>query len=302
MDQKSNKNVVGHIAFEWLKQTTQVIIQGHTSNGIFLKLDGEKILFLTNSSSLGPVNIITDQKLPDLWKQHSIINIEFSRQKLLFEHPSQPLILEPYEIWTIPNPPAYAISPDEQNKRLVQAGNQLMIIKNGEGFSPFLSALQGKTLTDIDSKLLDTWNAILEVKTALISLDELNFLQNSKKLVGFGRGLTPSGDDFLSGLLFTLNRINNDFIPRLWLNKIQQQILEFSREKTNAVSFSLLYCATKGSADFRVQQLVEPLINEDVIFQDQAINIARWGNSSGLDLFIGVAIALQALQERMKLK
>jgi len=302
MDQKSNKNVVGHIAFEWLKQTTQVIVQGHTSNGIFLKLDGEKVLFLTNSVSLGPVNIITDQKLPDLWKQQSIINIEFSKQKLLFEYPSQPLILKPYEIWTIPNPPDYAISTDEQNKRLVQTGKQLLVIKNGEGFSPFLSALQGKILTGIDSRLLDIWNAILGVKSALISLDELNFLQNAKNMVGFGRGLTPSGDDFLSGLLFTLNWINNDLIPRLWLNKIQQQILEFSREKTNAVSFSLLYCATTGSADFRVQQLVEPLINEDVLFQDQAINIARWGNSSGLDLFIGIAIALQALQERMKLK
>lgn len=299
MDQKSNTNIIGHIAHEWLKQTTRVTLQGQTSSGIFLKLEGERVLFLTNTTSLGPVNIITGQKLPDSWKLHSIMNIVFSGQKLLFDHPIYPLILEPYEIWTIPNPSDYAISIAEQKKRLAQASNQLKLIKNGEGLSPFLSLLQGKTSTGIDSQLLEIWTAILGIKSALLTLDEFDFLQNAKLLVGYGHGLTPSGDDFLSGLLFTLNRINNNLIPEPWLNKMQSQILEIAREKTNAVSFSLLYCATIGSANSRVQQLLEPLINESVIFQDQAINIARWGNSSGLDLFIGIAIALQALQERM---
>ncbi|MHB8135762.1 MAG: oxamate carbamoyltransferase subunit AllH family protein [Anaerolineaceae bacterium] len=302
MDPKSNTNIIGHIAHQWLKQTTQVTVQGHTSGGIFLKLEGERVLFLTNTSSLGPVNIITDQKLPDSWKLHSIINIEFSSQKLHFDHLTYPLIMEPYEIWTIPNSPDYAISITEQNIRLRQAANQLKLIKNGEGFSPFLSLMQGKTNTGIDSQLLGIWTAILGIKTALVTLNEFDFLQNAKLLIGFGRGLTPSGDDFLSGVLFTLNQINNNLFPELWLNKMQQQILEIAREKTNAVSFSLLYCATIGSADFRIQQLLEPLINEDIIFHDQAINIARWGNSSGVDLFIGIAIALQAIQERKILK
>ena len=60
----------------------------------------------------------------------------------------------------------------------------------------------------------------------------------------------------------------------------------------------MLYCATRGSADVRIQNAVDVLVDESIVFKDQAIQMTRYGNSSGADLFVGITIAIQILQER----
>jgi hypothetical protein len=300
MESLSQKNVIGHIAYDWINAEDSAVVQGQTSGGTFLKLSGERVFFLTNSPSYGPLNFITPQKAAAGWELHSEINIMKKASQISFDHPLHPLILDSYDIWTIPMPPAYSIDPQEQSARLALAGQQLRLVKDGEGFSPLLTLLQGRPEQDLGSSLIGIWGAISAIKSAIISLNERALLQNTQKILGYGRGLTPSGDDFLSGLLFTLNRAGSDCIPAAWLADIQEQILEQARTRTNSVSRSLLYCAAQGSADSRVQELVDALINKETAFSNQALPLARWGNSSGLDLFVGIAIAFQSMQERRK--
>ncbi|NTW43590.1 MAG: DUF2877 domain-containing protein, partial [Anaerolineaceae bacterium] len=127
-------------------------------------------------------------------------------------------------------------------------------------------------------------------------------IQHATPIIGYGRGLTPSGDDFFCGLLFTLNRLTLEQKFLNFIQSVNQQILTIAKEKTNSISQSLLYCATKGSADVRIQKVVDIMIDGSIEFKDQAIQMTRYGHSSGADLFVGISIAIQIILERKQAK
>lgn len=300
MFQELKKNVIGHIAFEWLNQLSEMIVQGITSKGIFLKSDNNRVVFLTNSLEYGPLNIFGVSELPDFWKLHDKLQVKISEQKLSLTHGSNTFELEPYKIWTIPPPPDFVISHEEQERRLHKAIQQIELLKGNEGFGPLLNLLKGESSIILPPNLVEIWSHITKLRFAILHHDAQTLLFHAKALSGYGRGLTPSGDDFLNGLFFTLNRINFDSRVKNFLSAIQPQILNIANEKTNSISQSLLSCATIGSADYRIQKMVDTLSNETILFEDQAIQLTRYGNSSGADLFLGIAIGIQIIQESIK--
>ncbi len=60
---------------------------------------------------------------------------------------------------------------------------------------------------EIDPVLALAWPGIHELAKACLLRDMTGLLQEANALVGLGEGLTPSGDDFLGGLLFCVNTI-----------------------------------------------------------------------------------------------
>lgn len=300
MFQDMKKNVIGHIAFEWLQQSSEMIVQGITSKGIFLKSARNQVVFLTNSLEYGPLNILVDNELPDFWKLHDILQVKISEQKISLKYGSDTLELDPYIIWTIPTPPDFVISIEEQERRLHKAIQQIELLKGNEGFGPLLNLIKGESSAILPPNLLEIWDHISKFGFAFLHQDAQVLLIHAKALSGYGRGLTPSGDDFLNGLFFTLNRINFDSRVKNFLSAIQPQILNIANEKTNSISQSLLSCAVKGSADYRIQKMVDTLSNETILFEDQAIQLTRYGNSSGADIFVGIAIGIQIIQESIK--
>jgi len=294
--------IVGNIALDWLSQFPGMIILGITSKGVFLKLSTEKIIFLTNMPDYGPINISTESEIPNRWKIHDSIQVDLSEQTISLQNERARLNLTPYQIWEIPDPPGYSISLAEQNHRLKQAARQIRIIKGQEGFSLFLNMLNGEHPMDLSQQLTEIWEHILQIRAAFLIQDEMEILKHASPIIGYGRGLTPSGDDFFCGLLFTLNRV---IVEEKFLNFIQsvnQQILTIAEEKTNSISQSLLYSATKGSADVRIQNLVDILIDGSIDFKDQAIQMTRYGHSSGADICVGISISIQIIQERLEAK
>lgn len=298
----NSSNVVGHIALDWLSQSPGMIILGITSKGVFLKLSTDKIIFLTNIPDYGPINISTESEIPNLWKIHDAIQVDLSEKTISLKHEYACLDLSPYQIWEIPDPPRYSISLEEQNHRLQQAARQIRIIKGQEGFSLFLNMLNGEPPMELSLQLTEIWEHILQIQSAFLTQDEMEILKHASPIIGYGRGLTPSGDDFFCGLLFTLNRV---IVEEKFLNFIQsvnKQILKIAEEKTNSISQSLLFSATKGSADVRIQNAVDVLIDGSIDFKDQAIQMTRYGHSSGADIFVGITIAIHIIQERMEAK
>jgi len=301
-EMENHGTMIGHIAYDWLSQSTEMIVLGLTSKGVFLKLSTEKIIFLTNIHDFGPINISTETKIPDAWKIHDPIHVDLSGQTLSFLHEQACLQLTPYQVWKIIDPPEYSIPLAEQNHRLHQAARQIRVIKGQEGFSLFLTMLYGESPLNLSPQLMEIWEHILHIREAILAQDETEILKHGAPIIGYGRGLTPSGDDFFCGLLFTLNRFIEGPNSLHFIQSANQQILAIANEKTNAISQSLLFCATKGSADLRIQKAVDVLVNEVIDFKDQAIQLTRYGHSSGADLFVGISIAIQILQIRAEVK
>lgn len=114
------------------------------------------------------------------------------------------------------------------------------------------------------------------------------------QLVGFGRGLTPSGDDTLCGVLLTLRLLrHSDRLDRLWPH------IESRLRTTTTLSASLLAAAAHGHAAPQVVGLLAALGSaDDVQAGDLAARVDRVlaiGHSSGADLLAGVHATLTAL-------
>ncbi len=293
----TSKNLItiGKVAYDWLLQSSQAVVWGNTSTGLFLNIQPDKIIFLTSSDHFGPVNIIIRNQLPTHWENKDKIQIIHQENEFILFNQQDELQIMIDDIWHTPIKPPGRISPAEQQNRLLQSAKQISILKSGQGFSPLLiPSLRNEPPADREDEWLNqSWNKINQLNQSLLKKDVDKVLNVSKQLIGSGRGLTPSGDDLLTGLFFMQQRWfeNTD-----WLDEIFQSLVQEFQQHTTAVSSTLFQCAIQGEADARIQELSDALMSADIPFQQQALQLARWGNSSGADVFLGMLLAIASFQ------
>ena len=291
---ENQEAIVGKIALEILSANNQAIIWGITSSGVFLNLR-PSIIFLTNSEHLGPVNIISNQPIPTQWKKDDTLTISLMDEYLNLDHDKTPLSLKIKEIWQTAIRPIANISANEQHNRMMASAQQLSLLKNDQGFAPLLLPfLSDSMVSDTDNSwLFSSWNTITLLKIALFQNDMESFLSMATLLVGSGRGLTPSGDDLLTGFTFMRRR----WFPEAdWMSDAENQLLTTFKQKTTAISSTLYECALQRETDARIQEMSDVLMNDNIPFHEQAIRLARWGNSSGADIFLGMLLAIRCFQ------
>ena len=111
-------------------------------------------------------------------------------------------------------------------------------------------------------------------------------------LVGAGRGLTPSGDDALCGVLLGLRATGAPAASRAEVATAVQNSLA----ATTSLSASLLLAAASGHAVPEVVELVEAAVRGDEAATARALpGVVAIGHSSGADLLAGLAGTLDAL-------
>lgn len=115
-------------------------------------------------------------------------------------------------------------------------------------------------------------------------------------LVGAGRGLTPSGDDALCGVLLGLRAAGP---PAAAAPAAVDQVATAVRQSlaaTTSLSASLLLAATDGHAVPEVVTVVEAVVRGDEAATARALpGVLAIGHSSGADLLAGLAGTLDAL-------
>ncbi|PKO06158.1 MAG: hypothetical protein CVU41_08595 [Chloroflexi bacterium HGW-Chloroflexi-3] len=290
----NNETIIGKFALDLLSGSKIGKIWGITSRGLFINLQGS-IVFLTNTRYLGPVNIIANLPLIEQWKNEDELEINMSDQTINFDHSKYPVSIKIKKIWKTPPKPVLNMSDEEQQKRILAAARQLSFLKNEQGYAPLLMPFVSDTLyleTD-NTWLFSSWNTIklLRISMSLKNIESILSLANL--LVGSGRGLTPSGDDLLTGLTFIRRR----WFPEVnWMTEVEDQLLATFKIKTTSVSSTLFECAMQGEADARIQEMADVLMSADTPFQQQALELSRWGNSSGADVFLGMILAIESFQ------
>jgi hypothetical protein len=112
-------------------------------------------------------------------------------------------------------------------------------------------------------------------------------------LVGAGRGLTPSGDDALCGVLLGLRAAG---APAAAWAEVAAAV-ESSLAATTSLSASLLLAATDGYAVPEVVTVVEAVVRGDGAASARALpGVLAIGHSSGADLLAGLAGTLDVLR------
>jgi hypothetical protein len=116
------------------------------------------------------------------------------------------------------------------------------------------------------------------------------FPNAARGLIGLGPGLTPSGDDFLGGLMIGLREFGMARIAgSIWLG-----ILPNLTNRTNLISIAHLEAAAAGMGHGAVHALLLALRDEAMLAIDRAImDISAIGHSSGWDTLAGLALAIR---------
>lgn len=111
-----------------------------------------------------------------------------------------------------------------------------------------------------------------------------------KAMRGLGLGLTPSGDDFISGLLAGLNFARQSL--RFDADSLIEKIY-FYAEGGNLVSNSFLRCSYEGKVNEKVRRLMKALAGRSRRELSAAAAAAlRSGHTSGADYCAGLVFAL----------
>lgn len=111
-------------------------------------------------------------------------------------------------------------------------------------------------------------------------------------LVGFGAGLTPSGDDFLGGLLFGANALRAAYPDSHFIDATLPA--ETYRTRTHPISWTLLDDHTKGHAIAPLHSIVNGILAGASIegIRPAVLQLVRVGHSSGWDTLAGLFAGL----------
>jgi hypothetical protein len=119
-------------------------------------------------------------------------------------------------------------------------------------------------------------------------------LSLAKALVGLGEGLTPSGDDFLVGLLVVLHVTG--FLPCSAASPGHAQFCQCVRLGTSQLSGEFLRCAFAGHFAEPLVMLVRSLCAPaSDAWPEHAATLAAVGHSSGVDAMVGIALGCRLL-------
>ncbi|MGA2624024.1 MAG: DUF2877 domain-containing protein [Bacteroidota bacterium] len=117
------------------------------------------------------------------------------------------------------------------------------------------------------------------------------YLRGIEMVKGLGPGLTPSGDDFISGLLIALNVRQAAF--RIDLSQTIHSIYQIA-QGTNPFTNAFLRCAARGEVSEKFKRLIGSLFHserKEIIESTQRLLIV--GATSGADQAVGFLIGLK---------
>ncbi len=139
------------------------------------------------------------------------------------------------------------------------------------------------------------WPTVKVILQACLAHDFCSVLQHAAGPVGLGTGLTPSGDDFLGGLFFSIQLLRRVYpeIPDLQNWNVSDFILQ-CKPQTNLISFTLLKDNSDGYAleplhCFANALLAGRPVDQSLPFVQELVAV---GHSTGWDLLAGFLVGM----------
>ena len=160
----------------------------------------------------------------------------------------------------------------------------------------YTSSLAVQNTEPKDEESVKLFPRLSEVYWALKQTKIEHFNQSAQKLIGLGTGLTPSGDDFLSGMALGIARFSK-IIPVLskylpWF----EALIPIFEKKTTLLSSELFKVSLLGSADERIIGAFDSVMRKNIAKDEVILPISNWGSSSGFDMMSGFYLLMKANQ------
>jgi hypothetical protein len=117
-----------------------------------------------------------------------------------------------------------------------------------------------------------------------------SFVKASQYFVGRGMGLTPSGDDILTGFFFMLKLFSHDLV-------LTPSLIDFISQKTTAISVAYLKNLFNGYISEYFVAFGNAAAGEDLIsLQSTVETIKAIGHTSGYDTLLGMSLGISKIE------
>ena len=252
--------------------------------------DGKQILSLqTKGSVLSPISLICDLSSGDMdsLSVKAGDTVRFTDKGL--ELTDSLNIRRPVCHFTISNAARYDLKLhgplDSPSRPILANGIRTALSLTGTGG---FSLLFGKTETETDDLSLILFaarNYILHCNESCLRRDYREAAVTLSRLLGLGTGLTPSGDDFLCGVLAGLHLAGKD--EHCFTHFLKSTITDRLSE-TIDISAAFLSCALEGEFSLPVSSLYGLPSPEEILSSFEEI-----GHSSGTDTLCGILWSLR---------
>ncbi len=166
---------------------------------------------------------------------------------------------------------------------------------NDEGLLPLLpfvsSILQGDT--DAIPELSHLCQAAIPKIVGLIRAarrqDRVAFIDQSRRLLGLGIGMTPSGDDVLVGMLGALSMLRSP----LMTESLAAAVADEAQRKTTRISAVYLTYAARGMVGERLSEFIETLSTGSTAETIRTAGLmTSIGSTSGREMALGAILGM----------
>ena len=288
--------MVGRKAAEVLTLERPFTIRGVTSRGIFVDIEEKIILFLSRERFRGPLIINLPQNSDILDKIQVKTVGMVCRSSLLFSSPDLAVHTAKSLTWSALDVWKPIVIPESlpTNGQIINFLQQLNSRnENGNELIDMVSQIL-KGSTSPPESANDMANAISTLYHALRQKDIGQLDRAALFLAGRGRGLTPSGDDFLLGICYGM------FIAQVKLSGFHDSasklISGIVAKRSTLISGNLVESAAAGEVDERLGTAFHALLHPEQSSSPAIAGILSWGSSSGMDAAAGMALLLSAIR------
>jgi Protein of unknown function (DUF2877). len=280
---------IGYLAHQSLLNETTATVLGAISKGLYLLTPGQRVIYISYETYRSPLTMTLVETPPELPSIEPGETVKLSPTSLIWLDGKLRLSLATAEIWSAPIPRiTHEIqdTPDRRIQRLVEIAAKVSAAKGQLGFAPLLLPILGLEQNEsLPAELEPVWAKLKGILQSGPNLTPTALIELLSGLLGYGRGLTPSGDDLLTGFLLALARWN---YPSAELG---QELSRAAYQKTTTLSANLIECAAAGGADERLIQVVDAVAAGNAPLQPCVDSLVGYGNSSGADVLAGIALA-----------
>lgn len=261
---KLEASITGAVAARILSRSSHARITHVFDKSFYAEVGDQLICVLAEDFLNGPINICVNE-IPRILDVGTCIEISSTKAK----------IWEPIKFGPINADRLFENLPETYRKDLIEAKSLL---------PKSLSSLRFKTIAQ--PALIDLCLFLRDKKTAPVPA--------IKSLLGLGPGLTPSGDDFLIGMMLVLHTVGE---KDLFL-KLAKIVKNFASLQTSSISNAHLSAMTDSAqANCLLHELLFALQGKKSIKQ-ALIRAENFGHSSGKDAIAGIITALFSLRKR----
>ena len=290
-EKKCIARLVAPAAVDWFSQGSEVrILQVFNRSCNLINSDGSILSLVSTELGPGPFAITVEmtgspnEDVPGIWDDVTI----FSRVRISpgqIQIASVHIDLSKAAVWN-PKPAWEDILPGNL-VQIRQILNQMLC--SHSPLSNVLNNLNNGQLSASAPKLMAAWR---ELSAGLQENDIAQAKVGAKKMAGLGSGLTPAGDDFLMGFIYSLWSQWDSKRAHIWATKL----VKVAAPLTTRLSITWLKAAANGEAAEPWHRFVNALIkNDPVNLVDATAGILATGHSSGSDAVAGYVAGLTAL-------